>query len=251
MSRRPSGRSIGSSDSPRKIAAERGWRPATVSVWLVIADGRDEPAPGRRRTGRCCARRSRSTAGRSAAGSQSPRGAIAAMSFLPSTRWSECERGSSRRSDASARRRPSVAAADSRPSMRQASAGPSRAGRQSRPVLTPRVQGHGAGPSWPLRTHRVSTWQRVTPGDAAWHSPRRIQGGRVGRRERRGGAASAGRGSATAGRRTRDEGAVARPLVSPISVGRGRAPDRGSARASQLRQLDQLRALRERCWPPS
>lgn len=66
-----------------QIAEERGWRPATVSIWLVLADGRTN----RRRVHahRAMLRAAFPIDGRTVSGwLASPRGAIAAMSFLPS-----------------------------------------------------------------------------------------------------------------------------------------------------------------------
>ena len=66
-----------------KIAEERGWRPATVSAWLVIADGRTN----RRRVHehRAMLRAAFPVDGRTVNGwLASPHGSIAALSFLPS-----------------------------------------------------------------------------------------------------------------------------------------------------------------------
>jgi hypothetical protein len=69
-----------------KIAAERGWHPATISSWLLIAEG----PTNRRRVQAHRSKRSQSSMPRpstgNAARSISPRGRVAALSFLSSTR---------------------------------------------------------------------------------------------------------------------------------------------------------------------
>jgi hypothetical protein len=93
------------------IAAERGWKPATVASWLVVADS----ATNRRRVQahRSMLRAVFPVDGRSILGwLRAPRGTVAALSFLSSTRGASVTRGFApiRRVR---RRRPSVAAATS------------------------------------------------------------------------------------------------------------------------------------------
>ena len=74
-----------------RIAQERGWRPASVSTWLVIADGRTN----RRRVHahRAMLRTALPVDGRTVAGwLAAPLGSIAALSFLPSSRGANTNR---------------------------------------------------------------------------------------------------------------------------------------------------------------
>ena len=74
-----------------QVAAERGWRPAAVSVWLVLADGRTN----RRRVHehRAMLRAAFPIDGRTVGDwLASPRASIAALSFLPSIRGANAAR---------------------------------------------------------------------------------------------------------------------------------------------------------------
>jgi transcriptional regulator with XRE-family HTH domain len=75
-----------------KVAAERGWVPETVGVWLVVA----ESATNRRRVAahRAMLRSAYPADGRAMTGwLAAPRGRIAALSFLSSTRQVSTNRG--------------------------------------------------------------------------------------------------------------------------------------------------------------
>jgi transcriptional regulator with XRE-family HTH domain len=86
---------VGTLDRKRRlaaqVAAERGWKPAAVSVWLVIADGRTNE----RRVGahHAMLRAAYPVDGRTVRRwLQAPSGTIAALSFLPSTRGTSANR---------------------------------------------------------------------------------------------------------------------------------------------------------------
>ncbi len=86
---------VGTLDRKRRlaaqIAADRGWKPAAVSVWLVIAGSRTN----QRRVGahRAMLRAAYPVDGRTIRGwLEAPSGAIAALSFLPSTRGTSANR---------------------------------------------------------------------------------------------------------------------------------------------------------------
>ena len=65
--------STGSGGWRRRSWREFGWDPAaTVSVWVIVADGSDQSDADRGRTTRCCGRRSRSTGGRCGAWLRDP-----------------------------------------------------------------------------------------------------------------------------------------------------------------------------------
>jgi transcriptional regulator with XRE-family HTH domain len=75
-----------------RIAAERGWQPAVVASWLVVAEG----STNRRRVAahRAMLRAALPTDGRSVPGwLRNPRGSIAALSFLSPTRATSADRG--------------------------------------------------------------------------------------------------------------------------------------------------------------
>ena len=86
---------VGTLDRKRRlaaqVAAERGWKPAVVSVWLVIADSRTNQR--RVAAHRAMLRAAYPVDGRTIGRwLQSPSGAIAALSFLPSTRGTSANR---------------------------------------------------------------------------------------------------------------------------------------------------------------
>ena len=86
---------VGTLDRKRRlaaqVAAERGWKPAAVSVWLVIADSRTNQR--RVAAHRAMLRAAYPVDGRTIGRwLQAPSGAIAALSFLPSTRGTSANR---------------------------------------------------------------------------------------------------------------------------------------------------------------
>ena len=90
MSRRRSGRSHRKQRLAAQVAAERGWRPATVSAWLRHRRRPDEPAPGPRAPGDAA----RGVPGRRPDGRRLARGAarVDRGALVPAFySWSECE----------------------------------------------------------------------------------------------------------------------------------------------------------------
>jgi transcriptional regulator with XRE-family HTH domain len=86
---------VGTLDRKRRlaarVAAERGWEAATVSTWLVLAEGRTNER--RVESHRVMLRTAFPVDGRTVRGwLLAPSGSIAAMSFLPSTRGTSANR---------------------------------------------------------------------------------------------------------------------------------------------------------------